>query len=176
MPRKVLNGAKLAEDVARMLGADKTSPPEAHPSLMDAVRALAGYIETRTKLRWTDAMVAKVLTEAGYPIGEATLRSYRKRLRDEGLMMAVINAPAGRPPEIAEAPAVPIVSAPSVAMMSSIAEVDEPSAPPSPVSTGGGVPNPDLPDQPAPRPRSTGQPPPPRTFVVNIKNLPPDRA
>lgn len=53
---------------------------------MDAVRALASYIEARARLGWTDPMIAVVLTNAGYPISADTLRSYRKRLRDEGLM------------------------------------------------------------------------------------------
>lgn len=86
MPRKDFSGTTLAADVARLLAADKVSPPEARLSLMDVVRALCGFIETRSKLRWTDAMIAAVLTKAGYPIGAATLRSYRKRMRDEGLL------------------------------------------------------------------------------------------
>lgn len=86
MPRKILDGAKLDADVANLTAADRVSPPTARPSLMDAVRAFAGFIETRATLGWTDPMIAAVLTEAGYPIDPATLRSYRKRMRDEGLI------------------------------------------------------------------------------------------
>ncbi len=96
MPRKTLDGRKLAVDVAQFTAADKLTPPEARPSLMDAVRAFAGYIDTRAKLGWTDPMIAAVLTEAGYPIDAATLRSYRKRLRDEGRV-----APKALPPKSA---------------------------------------------------------------------------
>lgn len=81
-----MDGAKLAADIDRLEREDKTSPPTAQPSLMDAVRGLATYIETRARLGWTDPMIAAVLTNAGYPISADTLRSYRKRLRDEGLM------------------------------------------------------------------------------------------
>jgi len=86
MPRKALDGEKLAVDIDRLEREDQISPPAAQPSLMDAVRGLATYIETRAKLGWTDPMIAIVLTKAGYPISADTLRSYRKRLRDEGLM------------------------------------------------------------------------------------------
>ena len=86
MPRHGFDGAKLGEDVARLAAADKASPPAARPSLMEAVRALAPFIETRTRLNWGDPKIAAVLSAAGYPIDAATLRSYRKRLRDEGLL------------------------------------------------------------------------------------------
>lgn len=83
MPRKAFAGSKLARDAARLLAHDEASPPEAKPSLMDAVRELGTFIETRAELGWTDPMIAELLTEAGYPISSGTLRSYRKRLRDE---------------------------------------------------------------------------------------------
>lgn len=102
MPRKALDGAKLAADVTRLLGEDQASPPDARPSLMDAVRALAGYIETRAKLGWTDPMIAAVLRQAGYEISAETLRSYRKRLRDEGLMAP---PPAGGRRQVKASPA-----------------------------------------------------------------------
>lgn len=86
MPRHGFDGGKLGEDVARLAAADEASPPAARPSLMDAVRALAPFIATRTRLNWGDAKIAAVLSAAGYPIDAATLRSYRKRLRDEGLL------------------------------------------------------------------------------------------
>ena len=84
MPRKELDGAALMADVARLAAADKASPPQACPSLMDAVRQLSGFIETRAALRWPSSAIAALLTEAGYPIDAATLRSYRARLRAEG--------------------------------------------------------------------------------------------
>ncbi len=96
MPRKILDGAKLDADVANLTAADRVSPPTARPSLMDAVRAFAGFIETRATLGWTDPMIAAVLTEAGYPIDPATLRSYRKRLRDEGLIKPEAGRVGGR--------------------------------------------------------------------------------
>lgn len=120
MPRKAFDGIKLADDIAQMQAADKMSPPSARPSLMDAVRQLATYIETRAKLGWTDAMIAAVLTEAGYAIEAATLRSYRARLRHEGLlpprkgkapkqsMPALTPVPAVRPPAPVTAQPIPI--------------------------------------------------------------------
>lgn len=86
MPRKTFEGARLVEELSRLSEADRLSPPAARPSLMGVVRAFAAHIETRARLGWTDPMIAAVLTEAGYPIDAATLRSYRKRLRDEGLL------------------------------------------------------------------------------------------
>lgn len=86
MSRHEFDGDKLGHDVARLAAADKDSPPSAQPSLMDAVRDFAPFIETRTRLNWGDRKIAAVLTAAGYPIDAATLRSYRKRLRDEGLL------------------------------------------------------------------------------------------
>lgn len=84
MTRRHFDGTKLENDIAHLRAVDATSPPAARPSLMDAVRAFAEFIDTRAKLGWTDAMIAAVLTEAGYPINAATLRSYRKRMRDKG--------------------------------------------------------------------------------------------
>ena len=86
MTRRHFDGTKLENDIAHLRAVDATSPPAARPSLMDAVRALAEFIDTRAKLGWTDAMIAAVLTEAGYPINAATLRSYRKRMRDKTLV------------------------------------------------------------------------------------------
>ena len=109
MTRKAFDGVKLAEDLAQMQAADKVSPPSAQPSLMDVARQLATYIETRAKLGWTDTMIAAVLTEAGYAIAPGTLRSYRTRLRTEGLLPplkdkapkqsipASVPVPAGQP-------------------------------------------------------------------------------
>lgn len=83
MPRKELDGERLAIDIARLATADKISPPQARPSLMDAVRQLSTFIETRAGLRWSSAAIAAVLSEAGYVIDAATLRSYRSRLKAE---------------------------------------------------------------------------------------------
>ena len=83
MTRRHFDGTKLENDIAHLRAVDATSPPAARPSLMDAVRAFAEFIDTRAKLGWTDAMIAAVLTESGYPINAATLRSYRKRMRDK---------------------------------------------------------------------------------------------
>ena len=92
MTRRQFDGTKLEKDIARLHAVDAKSPPVARPSLMDAVRAFAEFIEARAKLGWTDAMIASVLTEAGYSIDAATLRSYRKRMRDEG----AISSASGR--------------------------------------------------------------------------------
>ncbi len=83
MPRKELDGARLTAEIARLTTADKPAPPAARPSLMEAVRQLSAFIETRATLRWSSAAIAAVLTEAGYAIDAATLRSYRSRLRAE---------------------------------------------------------------------------------------------
>lgn len=91
MTRRHFDGTKLENDIAHLRALDATSPPVARPSLMDAVRAFAEFIDTRAKLGWTDAMIASVLTEAGYPINAATLRSYRKRMRDESSISSTSN-------------------------------------------------------------------------------------
>lgn len=83
MPRKTFAGSKLVRVAAELTAKDEASPPEARPTLMDAVRELTTFIEVRANLGWTDPMIAALLTEAGYPISAGTLRSYRKRLRDE---------------------------------------------------------------------------------------------
>ncbi|WP_394653119.1 hypothetical protein [uncultured Sphingomonas sp.] len=179
MPRKSLDGAKLAKDVTRLLGEDQVSPPRARPSLMDAVRALATYIETRARLGWTDPMIARVLAEAGYPIDAATLRSYRKRLRDEGLMGPLpvrktrSAAPAEKRPtqhqlDVA-ATAFPVAS-PADAAVTAAADDVPASIPPAEVSADA-APR-------APPPSSTAAPAPAmpgRTFRNNPTTLPPNR-
>lgn len=166
MPRKNLDGQKLAADVARLLDADAQSPPEARPSLMDAMRSLVRYIDARARLGWTDPMIARVLTEAGYPIGAATLRSYRKRMRDEGLSdrrdrkgpsPPVPAAPAAQP--VPATPFVPPIephrtdAEPGVAQAGK-QEPTPPSAKPEPAQSLGGR----------------------RTFTVDRSIRPPDRA
>lgn len=166
MPRKALDGAKLAADIDRLEREDQASPPAAQPSLMDAVRGLASYIETRAKLGWTDPMIAVVLTKAGYQISADTLRSYRKRLRDEGLMAplpdggrkakrppAPITTAAAAPPIIETMPATQIVEAAPVIV-----------APAATSATARAPPGPN------PPPSST------RIFRVDPTKLPPDRA
>lgn len=88
MSRKAFPGSKLVRDAERLLAHDRASPPEARPTLMDAIRELQPFVEARAGLGWTDTMIARLLTEAGYPISAGTLRSYRKRLRDERTTMA----------------------------------------------------------------------------------------
>lgn len=83
MPRKELDGARLTADIARLATADKATPPQARPSLKDAVRQFSTFIETRAKLNWSSAAIAALLSEAGYVIDAATLRSYRSRLKAE---------------------------------------------------------------------------------------------
>lgn len=83
MARRNFAGGKLAKDAERLRALDAASPPEAKPCLMEVVRTLSDFIQTRAKLGYTDQMIADLLTEAGYPISAGTLRSYRKRLRDE---------------------------------------------------------------------------------------------
>ncbi|WP_419809046.1 hypothetical protein [Sphingomonas sp.] len=166
MPRKMFDGEKLIADVARLGVIDRQSPPQARPSLMDAVREFAGFIDARTRLGWTDAMIAALLTAAGYEINAATLRSYRKRLRDEGLITA--NQPlrrdarASSPPSVSPLPAAaptPVVTAEAPARGMSADE--PPAAGPAPV----GSPRPP-PSPPAGR----------RSFAVDRSSLPPDRA
>ncbi len=180
MPRKALDGAKLAADIDRLGREDQISPPTAQPSLMDAVRGLATYIETRTKLGWTDPMIAVVLTNAGYPISADTLRSYRKRLRDEGLMAPLIGGerkskirtaafdvgPATTPvienthaaPDVVDAP-VSIMRAAAPMATAAIPAAEKAAVARAP-------PDPDL------TPTQT----PTRTFRVDRTKLPPDRA
>lgn len=146
MARRTFAGGRLAEDAGRLRALDEASPPEAKPCLMEVVRTLADYIQTRSKLGWTDTMIADLLTEAGYPISAGTLRSYRKRLRDE----------AGDPAAKTVQPAVKIV------------QVDQPSQP-RPATT-----SPERKGAPAAKlaqPSSRGD-----TFKVNNKNLPSERA
>lgn len=180
MPRKDLNGPKLAADVANLLAADAQSPPEARPSLMDAMRSFVRFIDARAKVGWTDPMIARVLTEAGYPIDAATLRSYRKRMRDEGLMrpLPAHEAKAGAPAKNCttrrksdEAATVSadfdrdgIIPAANDAILAaapaskvSVDAAPRAHPPPSPKS--------------APTPSTSG-----RTFRVNPTNFPPDRA
>lgn len=175
MPRKALDGAKLAADIDRLEREDRTAPPTAQPSLMEAVRGLATYIETRARLGWTDPMIAVVLTSAGYPISAETLRSYRKRLRDEGLMAplsvkgrqtnmrsrAVIPAGTAMPPTSKSEHSTDIVADVPVAAMPPATAVMPPTdeaavarAPPDPAPT----------------------PSPARLFRVDRIKLPPDRA
>jgi hypothetical protein len=171
MPRKDLDGSKLAADVANLLAADAQSPPEARPSLMDAMRSLVGFIDARAGVGWTDPMIAKVLTEAGYPIEAATLRSYRKRMRDEGLMrpLAARKTKAVAPAEDRlphrrrreAATAVPAEPLPNSTVTLAVSDV--PTA-----STTAEVSADAAPRAPPPAPG--------RTFRVNPTNLPPDRA
>ncbi|CAM3297201.1 hypothetical protein SPAN111604_15020 [Sphingomonas antarctica] len=182
MPRKELDGAKLSADVSKLEREDQTSPPTARPSLMDAVRALATYIEARAKLGWTDAMIAVVLTKAGYSISADTLRCYRKRLRDEGLMAPLpAEGPKRRTRQAAIIPtktATPLITEArrdtDIVAEASIAVVPAAAPPPAaatiPPADGIEVarapPNPDL----------TLTPSPARTFRVDPTKLPPDRA
>ena len=167
MPRKDLDGSKLSADVARLLAADKIAPPQARPSLMDAVRAFCGFIETRSKLGWTDGMIAAVLTEAGYPIGTATLRSYRKRMRDEGLLPPLTR------PDIPDADAMPVAAGEHTAAVSSKQELTT-GAPA--VSTAA----PDANGVPTAADAAAARPPPPspqrRSLIVNQSRLPSNEA
>lgn len=179
MPRKSLDGAKLAADVTKLLAADAHSPPQARPSLMDAMRSLVSFIDVRARLGWTDPMIARVLAEAGYPIDAATLRSYRKRLRDEGLMGPLSArktnsaAPAQERPTQRKhdraATTIPPEPLPDAAVTT--AADDMPAAiPPASVSTDA-APR-------APPPSSTAAPAPSmpgRTFRNNPTTLPPNQ-
>lgn len=170
MPRKAFDGNKLAEDIAQMQAADKMSPPSARPSLMDAVRALATYIETRTTLGWTDAMIAAVLTEAGYAIDAATLCSYRKRMRDAGLA----------PPKVVRSPVAPIPQVMPTATIKVAAVATDKAVAPAGVSltdtTGSSVEV--VPPGIGPPPRAAPGAPtrPRRSFTIDPSNLKPDRA
>lgn len=122
MPRKAFDGIRVSQDIAQMQAADKVSPPSAKPSLMDVVRQLAGYIDTRARLGWTETMIAAVLTEAGYAIAPGTLRSYCTRLRNEGLLPPLTgktpkqpiptagSAPAAQPPVPGTAQPIPTIT------------------------------------------------------------------
>lgn len=178
MPRKDLDGQKLAADVANLLAADAQSPPEARPSLMDAMRSFVRFIDARAKVGWTDPMIARVLTEAGYPIDPATLRSYRKRMRDEGLMPALpvrkikAVAPAEDPSphrKRGEAAAVVPAKPPPNRPVTTAVEHVPAATPPAEVSADA-APRAPPPDS-APAPSTPG-----RTFRVNPNNFPPDRA
>ncbi len=183
MPRRVFDGIKLSQDIAQMQAADKVSPPSAQPSLMDVVRQFATYIDTRAKLGWTETMIAAVLTEAGYAIGPATLRSYCTRLRNEGLLPPLTGkapkqpipapapVPAGRPPAPVAAQSIPIskLASDSVGVVAATMSIAEPivdgamsRAPPPTGPTAETTP---------PAPLAAG-----RTFKVNRTTLPPDRA
>lgn len=179
MPRKTFDGIKLGQDIAQMQAADKMSPPSARPSLMDAVRAFATYIETRAKLGWTDPMIAAVLTEAGYAIDAATLRSYRKRMRDEGLMRplpvheAKAAAPAeDRPTQRTHDQAATVVSAEPLPDRSVTVAADhvEGATPAAEVTADA------APRAPPPTSATAPTPTPGRTFRVNPTNFPPNRA
>lgn len=180
MPRKALDGAKLAADIDRLEREDQASPPAAQPSLMDAVRGLAGYIETRAKLGWTDPMIAVVLTEAGYPISADTLCSYRKRLRDEGLMAPL---PVGGQKSRRRPPAANIVitaQLPTTVAAASATDPIEPTATvpaPSPPATAAIAAADESASARAPPDSDlTPTPSPTRTFRVDRTKLPPDRA
>lgn len=164
MPRKAFAGNKLAFDAARLLADDVASPPEAKPNLMDAVRELTAFIEVRSDLGWTDPMIARLLTEAGYPISAGTLCSYRKRLRDERAI-----TPAGTTDSVlAKTPtaSVPTAATPRPGKPDVAAKaVNGSSIEPIPLQPLNGVPKPSTAD----RPRS-------RTFTVSGPNLPPARA
>lgn len=177
MPRKALDGAKLAADIDRLEREDRTSPPAAQPSLMDAVRGLAGYIETRAKLGWTDPMIAVVLTEAGYPISADTLCSYRKRLRDEGLMEPLpVKGPKISTQPSAAIPARTVTPPPSEAERAPdlVGDVPVAAVPPAtaviPPTDEAAVARAPPDSDPTPTPSPT------RTFRVDRTKLPPDRA
>lgn len=169
MPRKAFDGIKLAEDVAQLQAADKMSPPSARPSLMDAVRAFATYIETRAKLGWTDPMIAAVLTQAGYTIDAATLRSYRRRMRDEGLL----------PLEAVPSPATIPQVMPTGTVNADVMSQDKAVAPAVMPLTGTNasrseVVSPKI--EPPPRAPPGAFAPPKRSFTIDPSNLKPDRA
>jgi len=169
VPRKSFSGTQLANDLARLQAADKLSPPAPRPSLMDAVRAFTAFIETRASLGWTYPMIAAVLTEAGYPINAATLRSYRKRILEERRVETEILQelrPGLAPAASAKAPGltVPSSSAPAATSTSETA----------PAQAGPAVTEPAA-DGTAPRAPPTTQSATRRSFGVH-GNLPPDRA
>ena len=162
MPRKQLDGARLADDIARLASADKAAPPQTRPSLMDAVRQLSTFVETRATLRWSSAAIAAALTEAGYAIDAATLRSYRSRLRAKGGAAPVT---AGEPPP----PPRPLAaSLPPPAW-------DERQAGNAPVH-GHPPPAAPPPRQAAPTPPAPANTPAPRHFSINRSSVPSDRA
>ncbi len=179
MPRKALDGAKLAADVSKLEREDQTSPPTAQPSLMDAVRALASYIETRARLGWTDPMIAVVLSKAGYPISAETLRSYRKRLRDEGLMAPLPDgkrkAKIGPPAHVTNpiAPTAAIEPVPAAPIVEAAPAIVTPVAMPATVAA-----IPAVEEAAAARAPPDQNPPqsPARTFRVDPTKLPPDQA
>lgn len=171
MPRKALDGTKLAADIDRLEREDQASPPAAQPSLMDAVRGLAGYIETRAKLGWTDPMIAVVLTEAGYPISADTLCSYRKRLRDEGLM-APLKA-AG--PKSKMWPLAGVTAAMTTPTVEAISATDI-VAPAAAAPATAGIPAAHDAATPRAPPDLIPTPSPARVFRVDPTRLPPDRA
>ena len=146
MPRKSFSGSRMAADAARLIEADRVAPPDAQPCLMDAVRQFSEFIDTRAAARWTATAIAAALTAAGYPIDAATLRSYRKRLRDERGNTG-ITAPATPLPALQRPDPVPVVH-PDVSTV---------------------VPQP-------PRPPSSGPPAARPRFTIDETDLPPDRA
>lgn len=148
MARRNFAGGKLVKDAERLRALDVASPPEAKPCLMEVVRTLSDYIDTRARLGWTDPMIAELLTEAGYPISAGTLRSYRKRLRDEAGGPAT--SKETRPPTTVET-CNPVLTAP-------------PPVAASPIKT-----------EPL-RMKAEQSAPQSGTFAVNRKNLPNERA
>lgn len=167
MPRRSFDGNKLAGDVSRLGAVDSASPPQAHPSLMDAVCAFAGFIEVRASLGWPDPMIAALLTEAGYPIDAATFRSYCKRLRDQGLLK----------PRPASQRRVPVVSSllgelPAVEQLSADPARAETKKPDSDVASARAA----SVDNVAPRAPPGLDPPSRRSFSIDPAKLPLDRA
>ncbi|MDK2766618.1 MAG: hypothetical protein KYX69_02750 [Sphingomonas sp.] len=178
MPRKALDGAKLAADIDRLEREDKTSPPTAQPSLMDAVRGLATYIETRARLGWTDPMIAAVLTNAGYPISADTLRSYRKRLRDEGLMAPL---PVEEQKNRTRPPAAIVTTVPLPTTVEVASTADAIGAPATVMPSGAlprtaAIPTTEEAAMARAPPEPGLTPSPARTFRVDPTKLPPDRA
>ncbi len=161
MARRTFAGSKLTQDAARLLANDRASPPEARPCLMDVVRSLSEFIEKRACLGWTDPMIAALLTEAGYPITPGTLRSYRKRLRD--------NRARGKTPD--EAGAVIATPLPDEAP----GKLAAPSAAPSLADDQFDGLSPAAPSETPALMHPPGRPK-PRSFAISRNNIPPDRA
>lgn len=120
---------------------------------MDVVRTFAEHIDARKQLKWTDTMIAALLTEAGYPVSAGTLRSYRKRLRDAKGMPS--------PGKGSDPPASRDVA--------SVAPI--PHSPPAPVENGSSIAPPSHPERSPPNKAASTD-----TFSIRGSSLPPSRA